>query len=294
MEKADKTEALYCGLKRNQKKVFKRNKKDYPRLADHIGFLPITMISPNDSVLITEGSEERRKFMDAVLSQTDTTYLDTLIAYTKTLANRNALLKHFADTRSFDPSLLEIYTEQLLEHGNRIYQSRKSFMEEFLPLFHEHYAFLSQDKESVTLAYTSPLNEGDFAGLLSACQDRDRQAERSTVGIHKDDLEFLLEGHPLKRTGSQGQQKSYLIALKMAQYSYIFRKKENKPLLLLDDIFDKLDETRIRQLLQLAIKDEIGQVFITDTHPDRVKSLFTSIGTGIRQYTIQKGAIQHV
>lgn len=294
LNKEEKEEMLYCGLKRNQKKVFKRNKKDYPRLADHIGFLPITMVTPNDTILITEGSEERRKFIDSVISQTDPTYLDTLIQYNKTMANRNALLKHFAEHRSFDETLLSVYDDELIKHGQIIHQQRSSFIEEFIPLFNQHYQFLTESEEEVSLVYLSPLNQADFALLLKSNLEKDRMAERSTVGIHKDDLSFLLGEHPLKQLGSQGQQKSYLIALKLAQYSYIYQKKALQPLLLLDDIFDKLDERRIKQLMQLVTGANFGQVFITDTHPERIKKLLADIQKEMNQYEIMKGTAKHV
>ncbi len=294
LNKEEQDELLYCGVKRNQKKVFKRNKKDYPRLADHIGFLPITFISPNDSMLITEGSEERRKFMDTVLAQTDSKYLDTLLHYNKALANRNALLKHFADTRTFDEALLAIYDSQLIEFGTSVYEIRKEFINAFIPLFHAHYQFLSSTEETVNIEYLSPLHDAQFAQLLNNSIQKDRVLERTTVGIHKDDLDFLLDTYPLKRLGSQGQQKSFIIALKLAQYSYLLLKKKVKPLLLLDDIFDKLDEKRIAKLLQLVADDTFGQVFITDSHAKRIKKMFADISIDICQYEITKGVAEHV
>jgi len=250
--KAGKQEKIACGVKRNQKKQFKRNKKDYQRLADHIGLFPLVMVSPYDISIIIEGSEERRKFIDNVLSQTDNHYLDEVITYNKVLNNRNALLKLIADTGRYDPHLLEVLDEQLITAGNSIFNKRKAFMESFTNIFNKHYSFLTEDAEQVELVYESQLLQDNFAALLKKSIERDRVLERTTAGIHKDDLQFVIHGMPMKKFGSQGQQKSFLIALKLAQYTFLNMQKGFKPLLLLDDIFDKLDEKRVTKLMQMV------------------------------------------
>ncbi|MBE8720098.1 DNA replication/repair protein RecF [Sphingobacterium pedocola] len=288
----DRLDHISCSLKRNQKKQFKRNKKDYPRLADHIGQFPSVTISPNDSVIITEGSEERRKFIDNVISQTDNKYLDTLIAYNKVLLQRNAVLKNIRDKGVFDLGLMEVLNVQLVEVGEIIYARRKRFMASFLPEFQRHYSFLSEGAEEVSLEYESQLGQHGFLSLLNQTLEKDRILERTTQGIHKDDLLFTIhEDMPLKKFGSQGQQKSFLIALKLAQYSFLRREKKYKPLLLLDDIFDKLDEKRTKKLMQMVSEDEFGQIFITDTDAFRLQKIFEDIAQPIRIFAIQGGAV---
>ena len=289
--KNDQPEAVACSVKRNQKKQFKRNKKDYQRLADHIGLLPLVMISPYDISIITEGSEERRKFIDNVISQTDNHYLDELITYNKILTNRNALLKQIADTGKYDPSLLEIIDEQLSSSGNRIFERRRNFMEGFVEIFNKHYDFISDNAERVELVYESQLLTDGFEQLLQKSFNRDRALERTTAGIHKDDLQFNIHGMPMKKFGSQGQQKSFLIALKLAQYTFLYQQKGFKPLLLLDDIFDKLDDNRVTKLMQMVSNNDFGQVFITDTGVDRVEQVFNKIGVAVKLFKVKGGAI---
>src|SRR5690606_19939456 len=259
-------DAVSCSIKRNQKKQFKKNKKEYGRLADHIGQFPLVMISPNDSFIIMDGSEERRKFVDNVISQTDNQYLDILITYNRILLNRNIILKNIRETGVFDKGLLEVLNLQLVEAGERIFSRRQKFREEFLPEFPRYYQFLSDDVEQVDLVYESQLQEQDCLELLNKQLAEDRPLERPTVGTHKADVQFTIhEGMPLKKFGSQGQQKSFLIALKLAQYAFLKNRKQYKPLLLLDDIFDKLDDQRTKKLMQLVSEDEFGQIFLTDT-----------------------------
>lgn len=290
-DKDNQKEVIACGLKRNQKKQFKRNKKEYQRLADHIGLFPSVMISPYDISIIIEGSEERRKFIDNVISQTDNQYLDELIAYNKTLINRNALLKLIADTGKYDPALLEVYDDQLIISGNRIFQKRKRFMETFTGIFNRHYQYISDNAEQVQLVYESQLLGSDFAALLKKSVERDRLLERTNVGIHKDDLQFTIHGMAMKKFGSQGQQKSFLIALKLAQYSFLQEQKGYKPLLLLDDIFDKLDENRTLKLMQMVSDNNFGQVFITDTSAARVNKIFDDLGIRIAIFKVDKGTV---
>jgi len=291
-QKNEDEDIISCSLKKNQKKLFKRNKKEYSRLADHIGLFPLVMISPNDSIIITEGSEERRKFMDNVISQTDSYYLDLLINYNRILQSRNGLLKQ-GKLGNLDPDLLSVYNEQLVEPGNKIYAQRKLFMETFTELFNKHYSFLTNNAEPVTLFYDSQLNKESFIDLLDQSADRDRFLERTTTGIHKDDLVFTVNDMPLKKFGSQGQQKSFLIALKLAQYNYLVEKKGFKPLLLLDDIFDKLDDKRIKRLMEMVSRDEFGQIFITHTNADKIKDVFKNIACDLRTFEVNQGEIQN-
>lgn len=292
-DRKDKNEKIACGLKKNQKKQFKRNKKEYDKLAHHIGLFPLVMISPYDVNLVMDGSEERRKFIDNVISQTDSNYLDELITYNRHLLNRNALLKQVAVTRKFDVALLEILNEQLVLSGNRIFEKRKEFLSNFIPMFNKHYSFLTEDAETVSLTYLSQLSEQPFSMLLDHSLEKDRMLERTTVGIHKDELLFAIGEMQLKKFGSQGQQKSFLIALKLAQYSYLQQFKGFKPLLLLDDIFDKLDDKRVRKLMEMVSHHDFGQIFITDTGRTRVEFVFSEINVEVKLFTVNNGAVSH-
>lgn len=285
-------EVIYCAFKRNQKKKFKRNKKEYLRLADHIGLFPLVMISPNDISLIIEGSEERRKFIDNVISQTDSSYLDELIIYNRNLMNRNALLRQIAVSGKYDPALMDIYDEQLILSGNRIFEKRKAFMLEFTKIFNKHYKFLSGDAELVELVYDSPLLQEEFSKLLSRNLERDRILERTTSGIHKDELSFTIHGMPLKKFGSQGQQKSFLISLKLAQYTFLYQQKGFEPLLLLDDIFDKLDNERTTKLMKMVSDKDFGQIFITDTSRKRIETIFHDLEIPVAIFEVDKGKIK--
>jgi DNA replication and repair protein RecF len=289
--KDDRHDTVACAVKRNQKKQFKRNKKEYQRLADHIGKYPLVMISPYDISIIIEGSEERRKFIDNVISQTDNRYLDELIIYNKVLASRNALLKRIAETGRYDPALLEVLDEQLVASGNKIFAKRKTFMEDFTEIFNTHYRFLSDGAEQVELKYDSQLLTNDFSALLQKTVERDRILERTTAGIHKDDLHFTIHGMAMKKFGSQGQQKSFLIALKLAQNSFLYKQTGFKPLLLLDDIFDKLDDLRITKLMQMVSNHDFGQVFITDTNAKRATDVFKKIKVDFKLFKVAGGQI---
>lgn len=290
-QKDHKDELIYCGLKRAAKKKFKRNKKEYQRLADHIGLFPLVMISPNDISLIIEGSEERRKFIDNVISQTDGLYLDELINYNRNLINRNALLRQIASSGNLDTALLEIYDDQLVLSGNKIFEKRKAFMQEFREIFNKHYQYLSEDAEQVELVYDSPLLQDDFSKILKRNLERDRILERTSSGIHKDELSFSIHGMALKKFGSQGQQKSFLIALKLAQYTFLHKLKSFKPLLLLDDIFDKLDDSRTTKLMKMVSDKDFGQIFITDTSRNRIEAIFTELNIPVNIFNIDKGNV---
>lgn len=288
-EGPDQEDDIYCGLKRNQKKQFKRNKKEYSRLADHIGLYPLVMISPADSELITEGSESRRKFIDSVIAQFDRDYLENLISYNKVLSQRNALLKQFSDSRQFDRTSLEIWDMQLIEYGKRVHLKRQDFINSFITIFQKYYELISGGREEVGMGYTSHLNDISFADALEKALNRDRAMEYTTVGIHKDDLEFTINGYPLKKYASQGQQKSFLIALKLAQFDFIKNIKKVTPILLLDDIYDKLDDRRVKQLMELVSSDNFGQLFITDTHPTRLANLFLTTNADFKVFQITNG-----
>jgi len=292
-ERLEKNEKITCGVKRNQKKQFKRNKKEYNKLASHIGLFPLVMISPYDTNIIMEGSEERRRFMDNVISQTDANYLDELILYNKHLLNRNALLKQIAITKSYDPSLLEIYNDQLVASGYRIFKKRQEFMKDFIPLFNKYYNYLTEGNELVGLQYQSQLIDTPFEQLLLQSIEKDKVLERTTMGIHKDELVFTITEMPLKKFGSQGQQKSFVIALKLAQYDYLQQHKGFKPLLLLDDIFDKLDDNRVSKLMEMVSHHDFGQIFITDTGKDRVVSIFEKISIPLTIFEVNNGNLNH-
>lgn len=289
--KDEETEAIYCGFKKNHKKQFKRNGKEYLRIADHIGLFPLVVISPYDQNLVTEGSEERRKFLDSAIAQADPQYLDNLIYYNKILLNRNALLKTYAESQDVDLKMIEVLDEQLADTGYKIYNSRKAFVEKFIPIFDELYKLLSSNVEQVSFTYDSSLHEEDFSILLKNGLKKDLITGRTNWGIHKDDLIFLIGNHPLKKFGSQGQQKSYLIGLKLAYYSFLTHNKGYKPLLMLDDIFDKLDNQRIRRLLEMVSKDNFGQIFITDTDKDRIIRIFKEIGVVCKLVEVENGNV---
>lgn len=272
-EKDGDEHELYCGLKRNQKKVFRKNKKEYDRLSEHIGQFPLVMISPSDSELISGSSEYRRKFIDGIISQYDKIYLDKLISYNQVLKQRNALLKHFADHKIFEAESLDIWDEQLVLHGRVILEKRLEFLKNFTPLFNNYYSYICDSREDAGLTYDNSLEGKEFKAALMTNLSRDRVLQYTGVGPHKDDLGFNLNGHSLKKFASQGQQKSFLLALRLAQFEFIKEQKNLKPLLLLDDVYDKLDEMRFTKLLEMVSGDKFGQVFITDTHPERMNAL---------------------
>jgi DNA replication and repair protein RecF len=289
----DEISNIYCGLKKAEKKIFKKNKKVYTKLADHVGLFPVVMITPYDSNLILEGSDIRRKFLDAMIAQFDRNYLNLLIHYNKVVQQRNALLKQFAERGNFQESLLDIYDDQLVEKATLIHQNRSTFIKEFVPVFNAFYQQISSGKEGVSLGYESQLNnQEDIKKLLKSCQTNDLKATYCTLGIHKDDLEFRLGANPLKKFGSQGQQKSFLIALKLAQFEFIKSKRGFAPILLLDDIFDKLDDTRVSYLLKLIAEGKLGQTFITDTSAKKVPELLVSLNVPHQTFEIEKGALK--
>ncbi len=283
------SDTVYCGLKKGQRKVFKRNKKEYERLSDHIGLYPLVLLSPADTQLILGGSDERRKFVDGVISQYNKEYLHKLISYNKALQQRNALLKIFAEQKRFEQASLDIWDEHLVTNGKYLYDERKLFFDDFLPVFRDYYTFLSQSSELTNIVYDSTLHENHFKQQLVKARERDKVLQYTSVGTHKDDLTFLIHDEPIKRFGSQGQQKSFIIALKLAQFAFTKKIKGYNPILLFDDIFDKLDEGRVTQLMKLVSKEEFGQVFVTDTHPERLEKLFSDIGSECKIFIMEKG-----
>jgi DNA replication and repair protein RecF len=285
-------DTIQCSLRQGQKKVVTRNKQVYERMADHIGRYPVVLISPYDTDLIREGSEERRKYFDSLISQLDHEYLELLITYSNLLRQRNAVLKLAADVRGYDRDYLLVLDEQLVPAGEQLMHRRQQFLVDFTPLFQRHYQQLTDSREQVTLQYKSQLPGADFAHLLRTNERRDITLQRTTVGPHKDDFTFLMDELPVKSYGSQGQQKSYAIALKLAQFEIFSTSKQHKPLLLLDDIFDRLDEKRITRLMQLVAEHTFGQVFLTDTHLERTDRILANISEQVARFEVHNGTVK--
>ncbi len=286
-EKDNQIEAIYCGIKRGQKKIFKRNSKEYERLSEHIGRIPLVVISPTDIGLITEGSEERRRFVDSVISQFDKTYLDALIKYTRNLQQRNAALKS-----GYAPSdLLDIFDEQLNEWALPVFKARENFLNRISLLVQKYYLFLSGGSETIDLTYESKLKTSSLKQLLEESRERDKMVQYTTVGVHKDDMGMLINGFPLKKYASQGQQKSFLIALKLAQFDILSEIMNQKPLLLLDDIFEKLDQSRITALMTMVSKHHFGQIFITDSHPERIAEILREIDATFDHFGVDSAQV---
>jgi len=279
---------VYCGFKRRQKKQFKLNKKEYERLSDHIGYLPLVIISPFDSALISDGSDERRRFLDSVISQYNKPYLVDLIRYNKALMQRNSLLKNDS---SSDDLVIDIIEEQMAQSAKAIYEARSAFIDEFVPVFESRFKAISGQQDNVSLKYQSQLEEEDLLAVLRQHRERDRLIGYTTIGIHRDDMEMLLDGFPIKRIGSQGQNKSFLIAMKLAQYDIIKRFSHVNPLLLLDDIFDKLDAERVERLVRLVGENDFGQIFITDTNRDHLIEILKSSTLEVKYFYVDQGNI---
>jgi len=285
---------IFCSFQKQKKKVLKKNGKEYQKLSDHIGKYPVVMISPADSALIAEGSEERRRFLNKIISQYDTEYLDSVLNYNKALQQRNRLLKDFKSSGSFDNDSLTIWDSQLVKYGSYIFKVRDLLVNELIPVFRENYSMISSGKEIVRLRYLSHLSGADFTGLLINSVKKDMFLEYTTAGIHKDDLLLEMDGYPVKSLGSQGQQKSYLVALKLAKFDYIKRESGFSPILLLDDIFDKFDAERVEQIIRLVGNDRFGQIFITDTHQSRLHEILSSHNTDYRLFRISNDRISEV
>lgn len=286
----EQEEHIYCGMKRRQKKQFKRNKKEYDRLSDHIGLIPLVMVSPDDNELITEGSQERRKFMDGVISQYNKNYLEQLLQYQNALKQRNALLKL---DEPIDAAVLEIWEEKMDEYGRYIFEERSKFIAEFIPVFQEFYAGISGGNEIVSLQYISQYQQqDDLKERMQQTRSRDYALGYSTQGIHKDELEMLLNDYPIKQVASQGQKKTYLVSMKFAQFDFLKKIHKHSPLLLLDDIFDKLDTNRVEQIVELVSSDMFGQIFITDTNRDHLDQILTRLDKESKIFKIRDGNIQ--
>lgn len=296
--KEEDEELISCGLKRGVKKQFRRGKKDYKRLLDHIGLIPLVMVSPQDSELVVEGSDERRKFMDGVISQYNRAYLEHLTQYNALLKQRNALLKQYENARlgELPEALFEVLELQMVQHAMPIYQERVRFIEQFTPYFQEVYRAISGAKEEVSLAYVSQLHERDLAEALARTRGRDLILGWTSQGVHKDELEMKLGDYPLKRVGSQGQQKSYLLAMKLGQALYLdsVHAVNQKPILLLDDIFDKLDSERVERIVQLVAGEQFGQIFITDTDRQHLTTLLAEYSERAKVFEVNNGNIQEI
>lgn len=281
-------ENVYCGVKRRQKKQFKRNKKEYERISDHIGLLPLVLVSPNDAELIAEGSEERRRFMDGVIAQHDKAYLQHLMAYNNALKQRNALLKMETPV---EETLYVVLEEQMAQHAEYIYGERQKFIQTFEPIFQKNYAYISGGKEIVSLRYVSQLDNRNLSEAFVRTRERDKILGYSTQGVHKDELEMELGGYPIKRVGSQGQNKTYLIALKFAQFEFLKTIHGVRPLLLLDDLFDKLDALRVKRIVELVSEDSFGQIFITDTNREHLDEIVAQIAASSKLFYVEEGVV---
>ena len=281
-----KSEIITISLQRGQKKAVLRDKKAYERISEHIGRFPVVMLSPNDTDIIRDGSEERRKFFDGVMAQLDSEYLENLLQYNRLLLQRNSLLKQFFERNYTDDLLLDIYSDPLVEVALKLYQARSEFVTKFLPIFKKHYHTLSDAREEVEMIYESEVGAENFTQIFRKNRQRDLSAQRTTIGSHKDDFIFEINGFTLRKFGSQGQQKSFVIALKLAQFEMLTKVKGFPPLLLLDDIFDKLDDRRIQQLITMMVDGTFSQVFITDARPERTRQLLGNLGVEVKYFEI--------
>ena len=281
-----KSESVVCSFSRKGGKVLKRNGKVYERLADHVGLIPAVIVSPADSALISDAADERRRYLNAFIAQLDRPYLQAVMRYNAVLAERNRLLK-----MQPDETMLQIYDRQLCEHGNKIHERRREFVQRLQPVVAEYYRTLSGDREQVELLYKSELNERPFEEVLQSARQRDLVNEFTTAGIHRDDLVLKIGGYPLRKYGSQGQQKSFLIALKLAQYAIVAEEKHEHPILLLDDLFDKLDAGRVEQLIRLVSAETFGQIFISDCNPTRLKRILDRTGGDYALFTVTDGDV---
>ena len=287
---AGRTENVLCAYRRSDRtKKVSRNNKEYEKLSDHIGLIPIVLISPLDTVLINESGDERRRYLNSFISQFDREYLASTMRYNQLLGERNRLLKD-QSMRGFD-DMLDVFDIQLAETGTAVHEKRRALIEELAPVVARYYEILSSDREQVELSYKSELNDGNFADLLRRNAQKDRINQFTTGGVHRDDLRMAIGGYPLRKYGSQGQQKSFLIALKLAQYDVLAARQEQKPILLLDDVFDKLDTERVSQLISLVGQEKFGQIFITDCNRDRLHSVLKGSGYDYALFEVRDGVI---
>ncbi|UZO79942.1 DNA replication/repair protein RecF [Aquimarina sp. ERC-38] len=285
-QRDQREEKVIISAKKGQKKMIKRNGKNYDTFSEHIGFLPLVMISPADRDLITEGSDTRRKLIDGIISQNDSQYLHELLQYNKVVSQRNSLLKYFTANQTFDATTLDIYNEQLHQLGSNIFEKRTEFLTEFIPVFKQRYEAITSGNEKVSITYQSKLQHIGLSDLLKNNLQRDRMLQYTSVGIHKDDLDFTIDSYPIKKFGSQGQQKSFLIALKLAQFEILKQQNKVTPILLLDDIFDKLDEQRVSHIVALVNEQKFGQLFISDTHAKRTEEVIKNISASYKLFEL--------
>ena len=286
----DERLSISVGMKRGTKKHFKRNKKEYKRLSEHIGLIPIVVVAPSDTLLIEGSSEERRHLMDMVISQYDRSYIDALTRYNNAHQQRNTLLKQ--EDQTPDPMLMDLWEEQMAEAGEQLFAKRNAFVEELMPVFQEYYQQISEGREQVGLQYVSHCQRGPLLDVIRRDRAKDLAVGYSLHGVHRDDLVFTLGGHPMRREGSQGQNKTYVIALKLAQFEFLKRTaSQTTPLLLLDDIFDKLDSHRVEQIVRLVSSDNFGQIFITDTNRDHLDQILSTSVLDYKIFHVDNGEI---
>ena len=285
---------MQCTYKLGAKKTVKLNKKEYEKLSDHIGKFPVVFISPYDGDLINEGSELRRKWIDGIISQVDPSYLRSLQQYQKVLNQRNALLKNMHEHRLFDLESIEVWDIQMVKFGNQIHKTRTTFLESFIPIFKRFYNDIGTETEAVKIEYRSQLSQSTFGDLIKEYHKKDSITQYSNVGIHKDDLLFTIKGHPIKKFGSQGQQKSFIISLRLAQFEWLKSMKETNPILLLDDIFDKLDHERVQKLVALVTNEFFGQVIISDTDKDRMVKLLNTLSISSKLFETKNGEVKEI
>lgn len=288
---AGNVEVYSCGFKKGQKKIFKNGDKDYDRLADHIGKIPLVISTPADTSIIWDGSEERRRMVDSIISQYNREYLNNLVAYNKTLAQRNKLLKDFNQGIAFQETLIEVYDSTLDMLGTKIHKVRKDFSQEYISIFEKYYRNISGTEEMPGIIYNSQLSNSKMSDLLIESRSRDQFLEYTSVGVHKDDFEFQLDGFPLKRIGSQGQQKTFLVALRLAEFTILSKYCSFSPLMLLDDVFDKFDSERVVRLVNQVKEQQFGQIFMTDTNSGRIDHIIQSITSNYKLFHIEKSNV---
>ena len=282
----NKNESIVFSLKIGEKKVLKRNGKPYKKFSNHIGLIPVVLISPYDNDLINEGSSERRKFIDSIISQNDKEYLINLIAYTRVIQNRNKLLKQYNRSVDFDLDTIKVYDDQIYKLSDPIFKARDKFIKEFTPLVLEKYKHISDDKEKISIEYKSDLINNNIENLIKDSFQKDVILQYTSVGLHKDDFVFNIDENRIKRFGSQGQQKSFLIALKLAQFDYLKNETGNSPILLMDDIFDKLDLMRVKRIVEIVNSTNFGQLFLSDTDKERIEKVLSSLNLSSKIFEV--------
>ena len=282
----NKNESIVFSLKIGEKKVLKRNGKPYKKFSNHIGLIPVVLISPYDNDLINEGSSERRKFIDSIISQNDKEYLINLIAYTRVIQNRNRLLKQYNRSVDFDLDTIKVYDDQIYKLSEPIFKARNKFIKEFTPLVLEKYKHISDDKEKISIEYKSDLINNHIENLIKDSFQKDVILQYTSVGLHKDDFVFNIDENRIKRFGSQGQQKSFLIALKLAQFDYLKNETGNSPILLMDDVFDKLDLMRVKRIVEIVNSTNFGQLFLSDTDKERIEKVLSSLNLSSKIFEV--------